>query len=560
MKTKLPVFFILPVFAFLLLVTGFSESPTFDETHYLGKGVYLLKNKTWDIPSVLFHPPLFFYTSGLPLLLFNIPDALWKTGYNLDQHNIPLEMTVSIQMGRYLMEMLPKDLVLLLSRFPIMLLGILLGYCLFRFTDKIYGRHAAYIALILYCFCPNMIAHSTLVTPDLVLSLFYFLSLVSFFLAVENPSLSRVLMAGGALGLALASKYSALLLGPVFLIPLPFVVIQRKLSISKLAGMVLGIWITGFFVLWGCYFFETTSFEKLQKSIAGIQNLRQERSWLIEKILKVESLKIKQMQVPLPSFIKGAFFQYAYSKNGFNNFMLGHYSKEGWWSYFAVAFFFKTTIAALMLLLLSLIFCRNKNLFDYFLWTGIGVFFLYFSFFNKIDIGVRYILPVYPLIYVLISRLALEVESRSSRFKWLVVTLIFFHVLESLFQSPNSLSFFNAFSGGAKNKGKIFADSNLDWGQDLKNLKVYMEKKKIPQIKLRYFGSVDPSYYGINYVNLEETPAPGLIAISAALLMNVSSEDKTRFQWLRNQSPMDVIGGGSILVYDIKAENGNSGG
>ena len=42
------------------------------------------------------------------------------------------------------------------------------------------------------------------------------------------------------------------------------------------------------------------------------------------------------------------------------------------------------------------------------------------------------------------------------------------------------------------------ADSNLDWGQDLKGVKNYMDKEKLPIIYFSYFGSA-PSYYGIRY-------------------------------------------------------------
>ena len=64
--------------------------------------------------------------------------------------------------------------------------------------------------------------------------------------------------------------------------------------------------------------------------------------------------------------------------------------------------------------------------------------------------------------------------------------------------------------GGSKNGYKVLADSNLDWGQDLKGLKRWMDRNGVKKIQLAYFGSADPGYYGIDALCI-----PGSLMISS---------------------------------------------
>jgi hypothetical protein len=138
------------------------------------------------------------------------------------------------------------------------------------------------------------------------------------------------------------------------------------------------------------------------------------------------------------------------------------------------------------------------------------------------------------------------------------------------------LAYFNEFIGGPKNGYKYLVDSNLDWGQDLKGLKHYMEERGIERIKLGYFGSADAAYYGINYdylpsVGLAPTepgqywwyeidskekaqlaPQTGTIAVSATLLAHPGWMGwfGAAYGWLEQYEPIDQVGY-SILIYEI---------
>jgi hypothetical protein len=77
---------------------------------------------------------------------------------------------------------------------------------------------------------------------------------------------------------------------------------------------------------------------------------------------------------------------------------------------------------------------------------------------------------------------------------------------------PNYISYFNEFIGGGGNAYKYFTDSSVDWGQDLKRLKTYVDNHpEINHIALDYFGGGAPQYY---FCNRKYTPEGQLIATS----------------------------------------------
>jgi hypothetical protein len=191
--------------------------------------------------------------------------------------------------------------------------------------------------------------------------------------------------------------------------------------------------------------------------------------------------------------------------------------------------------------------------------------------------GLRYVLPIYPFLHVLISSL---LRSRRVRSKALGVTTCVlggWYAASAVGIHPHYLAYFNAFVGGPENGYRYLVDSNLDWGQDLKGLRRYMDEKGIDRIHLGYFGSADASYYGIDYDYLpsvglapkepgqfwwyEEEAActapievpKGTVAISATLraspgwMRPVFGEC---YSWLRDYEPVDQVGH-SILIYEI---------
>src|SRR5206468_4841072 len=99
-----------------------------------------------------------------------------------------------------------------------------------------------------------------------------------------------------------------------------------------------------------------------------------------------------------------------------------------WWYYFIVAFVFKATLPVLILMLLSavqMIRGRTDASGETILLAGIGFYFFVISI-GADDIGLRYVLPVFPLIYVWISRIV-PAYSRSSFGPAVLILLLAWH-------------------------------------------------------------------------------------------------------------------------------------
>jgi len=175
------------------------------------------------------------------------------------------------------------------------------------------------------------------------------------------------------------------------------------------------------------------------------------------------------------------------------------------------------------------------------------------SMFSSIDIGYRNILPVLPLAFVYASQVAPRVANHWARLA--LVALCVWYVIGTVTLSPHYLAYFNEFVGGPDNGYKYLADSNLDWGQDLKNLKKYMDAQGIGQVYISYFGTADPGYYGISYLPMPSHPpapdaAPAYYAISATSLQGVYAPDSSPAAWLAQYRPVSKVGY-SIFIYRL---------
>src|SRR5262249_48241866 len=121
---------------------------------------------------------------------------------------------------------------------------------------------------------------------------------------------------------------------------------------------------------------------------------------------------------------------------------------------------------------------------------------------TRVNLGLRYILPIYPFLFVLAARVG--TISFANVLATLLVRLGAFAAVGLLAASspmvaPHQLAYLNELIGGPDQGHRYLSDSNLDWGQDLKGLKNYMDREGIPVIYLSYFGTAPPSGWGIRY-------------------------------------------------------------
>jgi hypothetical protein len=184
---------------------------------------------------------------------------------------------------------------------------------------------------------------------------------------------------------------------------------------------------------------------------------------------------------------------------------------------------------------------------------------------RTINIGHRHLLPVYPFLFVGAGAAAAALwnarRGRAAARAGLLL-LLAWHAAGTLRVHPHHLAYFNELAGGPANGYKHLVDSNLDWGQDLIGLRAYMERNAVPRLKLLYFGTADPGYYGIACDRLPgyQPPPPStlvrevrpgdLVAVSATHLQGLYLEPEVRAlaDQLRARRPLAVIGH-TIFVY-----------
>jgi hypothetical protein len=128
---------------------------------------------------------------------------------------------------------------------------------------------------------------------------------------------------------------------------------------------------------------------------------------------------------------------------------------------------------------------------------------------------------------------------------------------------PDYIPFFNVAAGGWRGGAALLSDSNIDWGQELPALARWQRAHPDRQLFLCYFGSADPRYYGIHYVNLggsnapdDQQPRPELPPVAAVSVMAFQGQylnpaQRKNLDPLRppGAKPIDVLGG-CLYIYD----------
>ncbi len=577
-------------------ITGaMQKSQIIDEAPHIAAGYsYLTTNDFTLNPE---HPPLIKMLSAFPLLFMNLDPIEENPGWQRNEQ---------WSAGQYLLynNRIDHFWLLFWARLPIMLLSILLGLIIFKWSKDLFGPLGGLIALLFYAFDPTVIAHSRWITTDLGIAAFMIAALYFFSRFMRKPTLLRAVIFSLVFGLALVAKFSAVILIPLIIMYLIIAKLQgwprntlppdemnKAFSIKKL---VLFTAVIGFLVVWATYGFEVKvpySDPEVSAAFApGKSQQEFDKPWL--KFINIatdtetglgqltENLAKK---IPIPAFTYAKGFAVLANHNywGHTSYLLGNHSDVGWWYYFIIAFLVKTPLVTLLLtfLLLALFikwlintikksvrqkpeakltqfFVQLKDIrLDWYIIILTPTLYLIWTLTSKLNLGVRHLLPVYPFIFVMIgwlTRLAIKKYARPIK-SALAIGLVFY-VAMSLSIYPNYLSYFNVAVGGPDQGHKYLLDSNIDWGQELYALKNYIDRHNLGKIYFHYFGTAYPEAYGIEHqsppTNDQIKYLPnfkGTVAISVSGLFSKNNE----YSWLLEYEPVEKLGY-SVWIYNIE--------
>lgn len=572
----------------MLLVELFSartESQTIDEAVHIASGVSYWQ--TGDFRMNPEHPPLIKLIATVPLAVLGAQsftdNHLWATWNQWEYADYFLyHNTFSVQT------------MLIMSRVPIMLLSIALGWWIFRASSSLFGKWGGVFSVGMYAFDPNIIAHSRYVTTDLGFTAFAFLSVFRLTKLLRRPSVTNALLFGLSFFAMAMSKFSSELL--IILLIIVLVVVRRIYpDIETLRWNKIKRWLAisiptmaiAAFALYGfdmrkpaddprinqlysqrLIFLGSNDPSALPPLERFVITRLGDRGQSIGKSLE----RLGHARIPMYSLVRGAITVIGHNIGGQASYVLGHYGDRGWWYYFPLAIAVKTPLPTIIAFISVVVFgCawwmrsskktprvvdRLRRLpFELVLYTVLPLLFLLFSVGSRLNLGWRHMMPLYPFIFVLLGSLTLI---RSNRFRLLAILVpIALTVNMMIIQIgvfPNELGYFNALVGGSTNGPRYLLDSNLDWGQDLPKLASYVRNNNIESLPFAYYGRATVTTYVPQARQLpsteelrENTDIPqGIVAISIGELFR--SDNK--YSWLHDRQPYRVIGS-SIYLYHI---------
>jgi len=561
----------------LMFFSAKGDSPIVDEIAHIPSGYSYLTTGDYRLNPE--HPPLIKDLAALPLLFTNVkfPHDLWAANNPVINNQWEMGWSFLYKMGNN------PDMIKLVAEVPMMLISLLFGLLVYLWAKELFGKKAGLFALILYVFNANIIAHSRFVTTDLGISAAFFLSTYLVYKYLKKPNLKTLLWAGLGFGVVLVTKFSAAVLAPTYLIVWVMLMLRkgketgapllerindkdwRKRAWSGFVAFA-GIVLIGVTAMWLFYIPHTMNMSaEVQKGLIA-------ESGVGPFTKPLQALSGNAVTKPLAQWLLGFTMVTGHVEGGHDAFLLGQTSNQGWWYYYPVTFVLKTQIALLALIVLTFVFWKLQKRKEWFtevyLWV-LPACLLALGMQGKIDLGIRYMLPIYAYIILAVSPLAdlitkenlMKVKDHFKQFvlAWIIVLLVVWYAAAAILIYPHYLCYYNEFVGGYKNGYKYLTDSNTDWGQDIKRLATYVHDNNIQRIYVDVFPSAFEAKYYIGDPMVEwhvqDGRPSGYFAVSATFYQNSKLKKGVNggvdYSWLDDKTPIANIGG-SILIYNLQ--------
>lgn len=564
--------------AFMLVVLGTINelSPTFDEPVHVLAGYSYLKWRDYRVNPE--HPPLAKALAALPLLVVDIKDP--RSG-NSDWDRIPKQQPgiPTVRVARELVFVHNDGAKLFqYAKLPFVIITFFLGVFVFLWSLQWFGPVAAIASLALFATDPNIIAHSTLVHTDMPFTAFFFIGTYFFQRSLSTRRWLDGLLTCALFSVAAITKFSSVgiiaswsLAGLIWLFqPASLQHSQSNDALTQsrklllLSGILLGSLLSAYLFTWAAYGFRFAAMPGTEASFSMAPVMPETTPLHVQKAVSL----LTRFHLLPEAWIYGELHTLTFLRR--TAFLLGEFSEEGFWFYFPVAFLAKTPLPTLILVLLSTVgLLTRRN--DYkrrrfILWVPVLVYFS-IAVSARMNIGIRHILPVYPFLFVLAGESAAVLwNSRTAWKRGCLVLIGGWALWRSVATYPNYIAYFNEAVGGPKNGHNILLDSNLDWGQNLKSLKSWMDEHGVKSILLLYFGQAEPAAYGIDAVNIPgnlvrprtskrlDSSIPFVLAVSAnhfyASQVYSTSVEADFIRSFRLKEPVATIGH-SILIFKL---------
>jgi hypothetical protein len=423
-----------------------------------------------------------------------------------------------------------SEAALLKVRLPTMIFTLLLGVLVHRWGREVLGEAGGLAALWLYAFDPSFLAHGNKVTSDVPAAFFTAASLYFFWKLRRQPHAASFVACALATTGALLSKYTSLLLFPVFALLLLLKWLDRPRegarpqenavkAAAAAAGFVLLVVLLvnaaylfkGSFRSWDDYTWESDAF----------------------RALHLDHIPISLPRVFVQGLDYSSYLQEHVDIGRGLNYVMGQLSTRGVWYAFPLMILLKTPLAFFVLLGLAVAARREEPRPDRWTWQVLILPFVAvvacFSLLATAQLGIRYLLPGLPMLLLCGARGV--VFATNTRRQIIVTALLGWYAASTLSYHPHYVAYFNELIGRRVNAYHFLADSNLDW-EDHRYFIARFQARH-PEMAI----AVEPP-----------EPQAGYVLVGANQLVGIYGPE--RYRWLREHfSPIGHVAYSHLLFY-----------
>lgn len=551
-------------------IGAWTDSQTTDEGAHLAAGLSYWRTNDFRLNPE--HPALVKLLAAAPLIPFHQlqPSAdpgLWASRNEWEIGRLVLYHQLDPRTE--------TQKVLWLARLPMIMIWLGLGLVVWRWATERTSTWGGTIAAVLYAFEPTLLGHGHLITTDVAVAAGMTATLWLSTKLVARPTWRMVGAIAVVFSLTQLTKFSALILWPLLFGLLAIATTMRPTQWNwswwrrAFAATILISAMT----TWAVYGFEVQPAQAdpridqlwaerdalaVSLDLATMPPLIQRLTAATAPGSGLRSTLVTLSRVPIPaySYWRGIFAVTSHGFWGHAAYLFGQQSSQGWWYYFPVALAVKTPLPILGLGLVLVVMAgrRWRKLWsvDNLLLIAPMLGYMFWSLSSRIDIGIRHILPVYPLFFVAVA--GLVPMARHSWQRWALGLSVASLPLIALVAWPNTFGYFNALAGGTRGGHRILLDSNMDWNQDLWRLRDELDAESTPPAMIALFGSVPvevvhphPGRVPTDTEVAIDGRPHGLVIISKGILYNIDLP----YRWLQDIPPTKTIGS-SIYMYDFR--------
>lgn len=483
-----------------LVLSVRQNSFTWDEDDHIYSGYMSWKQGDFGLNPE--HPPLVKLLAAIPLLHLPIKmPALQNRFFKLE----------AFLGGKEFFFKNDADGMLFRARLAVSLLTVLLALLVFLAAKEMFGTGAGFIALGLLAFDPNLLAHGAVVGTDAGLSCFLFASIYTFYRYVKAPSVGRLLPVGIATGLALATKHTAILVFPMLVMLAAYEGLRRENTPDvapreargkrslRFAGALVIIVVISVGMLWAFYRFR---FEPRANHLA----INPPYAEFVNSMSRPSDVRllstVARFRLLPESYLYGL-ADVRKMSDFYTSYIFGKIYPKGVWFYFPAAFAIKSSLTFLVLFLLAIWAMATRK---FAAWREIlfltipPAFYLFVAMVAGMNIGLRHILPMYAFLTVLIGGATWAMIRANRRWMYAIIPLLIFQTVSTTRAFPAYIAYSNELWGGPAQTYKYLTDSNVDWAQQLKATKRYLDDRGVKDCWFIYFGEgvIDYNYYGIS--------------------------------------------------------------